>query len=181
MFIGAGGRDKCPQQLFSKQVSEQAFLSQGSAAAVSPLCAEKATVGEAITHDRRSKYVSGIADSPALALCFDRFEPLCMRWTLWRALVLPPCLLDLSEPGRRVIHFIDNTSAIAAMAKGYSNMPDSARLVHTFHASQAGARCDVWFEYVRAIQGQPHRRAVEGAEPVAGRVRPGPASSVPPA
>ena len=50
--------------------------------------------------------------------------------------------------GRRIIHFIDNTSAIAAMAKGYSNMPDSARLVHTFHAWQAGAGSDVWFEYV---------------------------------
>ena len=50
--------------------------------------------------------------------------------------------------GSRVIHFIDNTSAIAALAKGYSNMPDSARLVHTFHAWQAGAMCDVWFEYV---------------------------------
>ena len=34
------------------------------------------------------------------------------------------------------------------MTKGYSNMPDSARLVHTFHAWQAGAESDVWFEYV---------------------------------
>jgi hypothetical protein len=50
--------------------------------------------------------------------------------------------------GRRIIHFVDNTSAIAAMTKGYSNMPDSARLVHTFHAWQAGAESDVWFEYV---------------------------------
>ena len=50
--------------------------------------------------------------------------------------------------GRSVIHFIDNTSVIAALAKGYSNMPDSARLVHTFHAWQAGAMCDIWFEYV---------------------------------
>ena len=45
--------------------------------------------------------------------------------------------------GSRVIHFIDNTSAIATLAKGYSNMPDSARLVHTFNAWQAGAMCDV--------------------------------------
>ena len=27
-------------------------------------------------------------------------------------------------------------------------MPDSARLVHSFHAWAAAAACDVWFEYV---------------------------------
>ena len=60
--------------------------------------------------------------------------------------------------GRRIIHFIDNTSAIAAMAKGYSNMPDSARLVHTFHAWQAGAGSDVWFEYVPSKANPPTSR-----------------------
>jgi hypothetical protein len=50
--------------------------------------------------------------------------------------------------GKRVIHWIDNTSALAALCKGYSNQPDSARLVHAFHAWQAGAQADVWFEYV---------------------------------
>ena len=59
----------------------------------------------------------------------------------------------LSHPallaGRRIIHFIDNSSAVAALTKGYSNLPDSARLVHTFHAWQACAQTDVWFDYVR--------------------------------
>ena len=36
--------------------------------------------------------------------------------------------------GRDVIHWIVNTSALAASMKGYSGSPDSARLVHTFHA-----------------------------------------------
>ena len=49
---------------------------------------------------------------------------------------------------RKLIHWIDNTSALAALCKGYSNLPDLARLVHTFHAWQAGAQADVWFEYV---------------------------------
>ena len=50
--------------------------------------------------------------------------------------------------GRRVIHWIDNTSALSALTKGYSGVPDSARLVHLFHAWNAGARAQVWFEYV---------------------------------
>ena len=32
--------------------------------------------------------------------------------------------------------------------KGYTSAPDSARLVHMFHAWQAGSRSNVWFEYV---------------------------------
>ena len=50
--------------------------------------------------------------------------------------------------GRDVVHWIDNTSACAALCKGYSGVPDSARLVHAFHAWAAGARVDAWFEYV---------------------------------
>ena len=50
--------------------------------------------------------------------------------------------------GRRVIHWIDNTSALAALAKGYSGVPDSAHLVHVFHAWAAAAGTAVWFEYV---------------------------------
>ena len=50
--------------------------------------------------------------------------------------------------GREVLHWIDNTSALAALTKGYSGVPDSARLVHMFHAWNVGARAAVWFEYV---------------------------------
>ena len=50
--------------------------------------------------------------------------------------------------GRRVLHFIDNTSAVAGLCKGYSNLPDSARLVHAFHAWASRAQADVSFEYV---------------------------------
>ena len=58
----------------------------------------------------------------------------------------------LSAPGllagREIIHWIDNTSALSALTKGYSGVPDSTRLVHLFHAWNAGARAQVWFEYV---------------------------------
>ena len=50
--------------------------------------------------------------------------------------------------GKRVIHWIDNTSAISALNKGYSARPDSARLVHAFHAFNLGLEARVWFEYV---------------------------------
>ena len=54
--------------------------------------------------------------------------------------------------GRHVLHWIDNQSACAALTKGYSGVPDSARLVHMFHAWAAGARSSVWFEYVPTDQ-----------------------------
>ena len=50
--------------------------------------------------------------------------------------------------GRPVVHWIDNTSACAALTKGFSGVPDSARLVHMLHAWLAGAQTEVWFEYV---------------------------------
>ena len=52
--------------------------------------------------------------------------------------------------GRTCIHWVDNTSALAALAKGYSRAIDSARIVHTLHAWNVGARVSTWFEYVRS-------------------------------
>ena len=52
--------------------------------------------------------------------------------------------------GKRVMHWIDNTSAVAGIAKGYSGVPDSARIVHATHATLAGLGASVWFEYVRS-------------------------------
>ena len=49
---------------------------------------------------------------------------------------------------RQVLHWIDNTSALSALTRGYSGVPDSVRLVHTFHAFNLGLRAQVWFEYV---------------------------------
>ena len=46
------------------------------------------------------------------------------------------------------LNYFGNTSALAALAKGYSGVPDSAHLVHIFHAWAACAGVSVWFEYV---------------------------------
>ena len=64
--------------------------------------------------------------------------------------------------GQEVIHWIDNTSACATMCKGYSGVPDSARLVHAFHAFCLGSQVRVWFEYVPTDANpgdEPSRRA----------------------
>ena len=53
--------------------------------------------------------------------------------------IAPYLSLPNQLAGEDIIHFIDNTSALAALTKGYSGVPDSARLVHTFHAWAAGA------------------------------------------
>lgn len=52
--------------------------------------------------------------------------------------------------GREVIHFIDNSGAMACLIKNYSSDRDSSRLVHTFWALACALEIDVWFEYVRS-------------------------------
>ena len=52
--------------------------------------------------------------------------------------------------GRDVLHFIDNTSACAALIKGYSAACDSGRMVQAFHSFNVGLRANVYIEYVRS-------------------------------
>ena len=65
---------------------------------------------------------------------------------------IAPYLSVPALAGRRVLHWIDNQSAAAALCKGYSGVPDSARLVHMFHAWAACSRAAVWFEFVPTNQ-----------------------------
>ena len=50
--------------------------------------------------------------------------------------------------GREVIHFIDNSGAMACLIKDYSSDVDSARLVHAFWGLACALEIDVWFEFV---------------------------------
>ena len=66
--------------------------------------------------------------------------------------------------GRKVVHWIDNTSALASLIKGYSSVPDSAQIVHAFHSLNLGLKCKVWFEYVNTkanIADLPSRKEFE--------------------
>ena len=49
---------------------------------------------------------------------------------------------------RRIFHYVDNTSAVMSLFKGYSAKSDSSRLVHIFSILQARLRFDIWWEYV---------------------------------
>ena len=64
--------------------------------------------------------------------------------------VAPYTSLSAKLAGRRTIHFIDNTSAIAGLVKGYSSAPDSGLIVNAFHAYNLGLGAEAFFEYVRS-------------------------------
>ena len=40
--------------------------------------------------------------------------------------------------GESVMHYVDNTSAVAALVKGYSQQPDSVRILHALGPSSLG-------------------------------------------
>ena len=66
---------------------------------------------------------------------------------------------------RKVIHWIDNTGALAAMVKGYARQIDSARIVHAFAALAITLNISPWFEYVRTkanIADLPSREGLQG-------------------
>ena len=69
---------------------------------------------------------------------------------------------------RKVIHWIDNTGALAAMVKGYAKQPDTARIVHAFSALVVRLGFCTWFEYVRTkanLADLPSREGLQGYEP----------------
>ena len=47
-----------------------------------------------------------------------------------------------------MIHFIDNSSALYGMVKGYSSRPDSLAIIRAFHVANLAVRANVWFNYV---------------------------------
>ena len=66
------------------------------------------------------------------------------------ALLVPYLSLPEVFADADVLHWVDNSSAVAAAAKGYSGVPDSVRIVHALHATLEGLGARVWFEYVRS-------------------------------
>ena len=46
------------------------------------------------------------------------------------------------------VHFIDNTSALYSLVKGYSSSPDSLPIIQSFHVLNLLLRVGVWFNYV---------------------------------
>ena len=50
--------------------------------------------------------------------------------------------------GWDVVHYIDNTSALYSLSKGYSAKPDSLLIVRAFLALDLAIRANIWFNYV---------------------------------
>ena len=64
-----------------------------------------------------------------------------------------------------MLHWIDDTSVMSALTKGYSGAPDSAVMVHAFHAYNLALRAQVWFEYVNThanVSDRPSREGMSG-------------------
>ena len=64
------------------------------------------------------------------------------------AALVPYIWLGERLTNARRLHYVNNTSAVAALAKGYSGSPDSGHLVHALHATALGLGCSCYFEYV---------------------------------
>lgn len=65
--------------------------------------------------------------------------------------------------GWDVLHFIDNTSALYGMVKGYSSRPDSLAIIRAFHVANLAVRANVWFNYVASkanVADLPSRGAI---------------------
>ena len=52
--------------------------------------------------------------------------------------------------GESVMHYVDNSSAVAALVKGYSQQPDSVHILHAMWALVASLACAPWFKFVRS-------------------------------
>jgi hypothetical protein len=51
---------------------------------------------------------------------------------------------------RATLHWVDNTSAVAALVKGYAKPLDSGQIVNAIAAFNAGLRVSVYWEYIRS-------------------------------
>jgi hypothetical protein len=99
-------------------------------------------------HYRRGRYMhASMQVSEELMRKFVRRKQYIGQLELLAAVAAYTTFPDVLR-GRRVIHWIDNTSALAGLIKGYAGAPDSASIVHAFHAFNSALRSDVWFEYV---------------------------------
>ena len=110
-------------------------------------------------HEGRYEHAYGVADEDIINK-FKARKQYIGQLELYAALAAYTTFKDELQ-GRKVVHWIDNTSALASLIKGYSSKPDSAQIVHAFHSFNLGLKCKVWFEYVNTkanIADEPSRK-----------------------
>lgn len=74
-----------------------------------------------------------------------------------------------------VVHYIDNTSALYSLTKGYSSQPDSLSIIRAFHILDIQLRANVWFNYVATkanVADLPSRDAIGEMEACIRAVQP---------
>ena len=92
-------------------------------------------------------WLYGAADTPQEIL--DKFG--VKKNYIGQLELLAAALAYFSLPELRhesVFHWIDNTSVLAALIKGYARAHASVRLLHAFKAFAFGLRVDSWFQWV---------------------------------
>ena len=96
--------------------------------------------------DYRWRHASAVVDRETLEAFTPRKQYITQLETL--AAVLAYTSRPSQFRGRDVIHFIDNSGALAIIAHGYSKDLDCGRLSHFYHSIAAAIQTTVWFEYV---------------------------------
>ena len=126
-----------------------------------PASAAEARKASAATAARTPPWMMG-ASTPVGEWRYAAYAPAAEEYAHWRersqyvgqlellAAVAVYYSLAAELRGREVIHFIDNSGAMACLIKNYSSDRDSSRIVHTFWALAGALEIDVWFEYVRS-------------------------------
>ena len=74
-----------------------------------------------------------------------------------------------------MVHYIDNTSALYSLTKGYSSQPDSLSIIRAFHILDIQVRANVWFNYVATkanVADLPSRGAIGEMEACIRAVQP---------
>ena len=101
------------------------------------------------THGRRYANASAPDDWVHLFDSVERRDTYIGQYELAAALTPLLSLPDDWLRGRPVELWIDNTGAVGALIKGYSGVPDCARIVNMFHfaAAKAGVQ-SLWIDYV---------------------------------
>ena len=96
---------------------------------------------------RQAVWLYGAADTPQRIL--DKFG--VKKNYIGQLELLAAALAYFSLPELRhesVFHWIDNTSVLAALIKGYARAHASVRLLHAFKAFTFGLGVDSWFQWV---------------------------------
>ena len=95
-------------------------------------------------------YVAGGPTPPEVSECFVRGKKTYIGQHEIAWATAPYVSIPSLFTGQDPIHWIDNTSALAGLIKGYAKVVDMARLANGLHAFLLTTECDPYWDYVRS-------------------------------